>query len=105
MKKLQGALAFTLAVPRCWVKVILAPHLRVTSPLTRVSVRCVSPQGITPLMRAAKRGDLDAVNLLLASKADIDASNKVTRLEWEWPRSGWCYYLYVLPGSIAIFRA
>ena len=29
-------------------------------------------------MRAARRGDLDAVRLLLAAKADIDASNKVT---------------------------
>ncbi|XP_043226571.1 ankyrin repeat and death domain-containing protein 1A-like [Amphibalanus amphitrite] len=33
-------------------------------------------KGITPLMRAAKRGDVDAVKLLLAAKADIDASNK-----------------------------
>ena len=42
-----------------------------------LTLRFIALQGITPLMRAAKRGDVDAVKLLLAAKADIDASNKV----------------------------
>ena len=42
-----------------------------------LTLRFTALQGITPLMRAAKRGDVDAVKLLLAAKADIDASNKV----------------------------